>query len=198
MPLTTATDIAGRRFGKLVAIRRDMTVNSPRAFWLCKCDCGAEATKMAKYLLNGDTNSCGCAQREMRARGNPKAGHGGATGGTLTRAYKAWRGMNERCYNPNKRNYRWYGGRGVEVCEQWRHSYPNFLADMGECPPDLTLDRIDANGHYEPGNTRWATWEVQYRDSRKPKPHGVPPRAVTAPLRSRESAYLSRPESAKS
>jgi hypothetical protein len=160
-------DLTGQRFGKLVVLRRDFDQPNRRTYWVCLCDCGATATKMGKYLRNGDTRSCGCVQVATRAAGNPKAGHGGATGGKLSRAYAAWRGMNERCYNPKKRNYKWYGGQGVTVCERWRTSYPNFLADMGDCPDDLTLDRIDPRSNYEPGNCRWASWATQRMNKRR-------------------------------
>lgn len=166
---TQPIDMAGRRVGLLTVIERAHKPNSTRAWWRCRCDCGNETITMGKYLRSGDTRSCGCVQRQCRAAGNPKAGHGGATGGMLTREYRSWRDMKERCSNPRKQNYRFYGGKGVTVCERWRASYPAFLADMGKCPQGLSLDRIDPAGNYEPSNCRWADWPTQCANRRKAK-----------------------------
>ena len=86
-----------------------------------------------------------------------------AAGGTPT--YHAWKGMLQRCSIPFHADWPRYGGRGICVCDRW-HSFENFLADMGDCPEGLTLQRIDNDGNYEPGNCRWTTWEAQYRNRR--------------------------------
>jgi hypothetical protein len=162
MPLTKAKDLKGQRFGKLTVLARDYGVEDSRAHWLCLCDCGSTATKKGKYLLNGDTRSCGCDQREMRANGNPKYGGNAAS----RREYTIWRSMKSRCLTPSSSNYRFYGGRGVTVCDRWRDDFNAFLADMGLCPEGYTLDRIDPFGHYEPDNCRWASWETQHKNLR--------------------------------
>lgn len=86
-----------------------------------------------------------------------------------TRIYRIWSGMKERCFNPNNEHFRIYGGRGIFVCEKWRSSFLAFYADMGDAPPGLTIDRIDNDKGYEPGNCRWATPLEQVRNSRTPK-----------------------------
>jgi hypothetical protein len=131
---------------------------------LCKCDCGAEVTLRLKLVKSGNTSSCGCLKREGDLqRFKARITHG------LTGHYicKIWQGMLSRCYNPEHRSYGQYGGRGVCVCERWRESPVNLLEDMGERPSkDHSLDRIDVNGNYEPGNVRWATRSQQQRNRR--------------------------------
>ncbi len=97
----------------------------------------------------------------------------GYAGGAVSRTYRAWKGMLQRCKQPTRADWPRYGGRGIRVCERWR-LFTNFLADMGPCPDGLTLDRIDNCGNYEPGNCRWTTWEVQYgnRRSNRGELHG--------------------------
>ncbi len=155
--------MSGLRFGKLLVIQRATGDNHKRAYWLCRCECGREAVKMGKYLRCGDTQSCGCDQQAMRAAGNPVQG---LLPKRFPREYTIWRSMKSRCYVRSSSNYRFYGARGVTVCDQWRSDFRAFMADMGPCPPDLTLDRIDPSGAYEPSNCRWETWEVQHKNVR--------------------------------
>jgi len=96
----------------------------------------------------------GCKQRRDKRRHTP--------------TYNTWRNMIDRCTNPNAWNYKYYGGRGVEVCERWLESFENFLTDVGERPEGLTLDRIDVEGDYEPENCKWATWSEQQENKRQP------------------------------
>jgi hypothetical protein len=92
--------------------------------------------------------------------------HGGACG-KKSRTYQAWLSMKRRCYNARCPNYARWGGRGITVCDRWRQSFTNFLADMGRCPDGYSLDRIDNDGNYEPSNCRWATREQQMRNNRR-------------------------------
>lgn len=163
--MTTVRDLTGQRFGKLTVLKREPKDN-PRAFWRCRCDCGQSTVKMGKYLTNGDTGSCGCDQRAMRARGNPKYGDMIAHFDHM-REYHIWRGMKSRCYTKSASNYRFYGAKGVTVHEPWRESFQNFYRDMGPCPSNFTLDRIDPFGNYEPANCRWLSWDEQHRNLRR-------------------------------
>lgn len=129
--------------------------------WRCACDCGAALVVKKAYLISGDTASCGCLRREKAAA--LKKSHGKAHSGST---YDIWVLMRQRCNNPNANGFRYYGGRGIAVCQRW-DSFEAFLHDMGERPPGLTLDRINPDGNYEPGNCRWATWETQNRNKRK-------------------------------
>lgn len=158
------------RFGRLTVIAKASGRIPKRSYWLCRCDCGTESIKMGKYLRNGDTQSCGCAQTEYRAAGHVI--HGGAkrkSSGRLSTEYVSWRDAKERCYNPNKRTFALYGGRGIRMCDRWRDDFATFLADMGPKPAGMSLDRIDVNGNYEPSNCRWATQQQQCNNQRRNK-----------------------------
>ena len=148
-------NITGRRFGKLVAIKQ-VGYSGNSAIWLVKCDCGKEAEKKSKYLLNGDTKSCGCVLAK--------------DGRTKTRIYSIWQSMMTRCYNKNRRSYKDYGKKGVIVCERW-HDFFNFKEDTKQGYEDhLTLDRYpNRNGNYEPGNTRWANTFQQAKNKDRTK-----------------------------
>lgn len=155
-----ASDILGQRFGKLVAIARAGSVNR-NAAWECQCDCGITKTIQARHLKSGNTVSCGCYAIEVRTT------HGMKNDGPL---YWTWSAMIQRCTNPNHQAFKNYGARGIRVCERWRgrDGYVNFLSDMGERPDGMTMDRIDNDGNYEPGNCQWATWDHQAA-TRRPK-----------------------------
>ena len=148
----------GARFGRWTVIDTLQTSK-----WLCRCDCGTERMVAKRDLKRGHSSSCGCLKREMAPFFHRKHGHGRPKAQTPT--YKSWSEMIARCSNPKSKIYRYYGGRGIAVCERWR-SFENFLADMGERPPERSLDRIDTNGNYEPKNCRWATKVQQMRNMR--------------------------------
>ena len=106
---------------------------------------------------------------EKRVHGNTKHGHS-SKNGKLSLTYISWQNMKQRCQNPNHSRFKDWGARDIKVCERWQ-DFTNFLADMGEKPEGLTLDRINNDGDYEPGNCRWATWKEQRRNQREAKPY---------------------------
>ena len=135
---------------------------------MVKCECGRTSTALASKLVNGRQKSCGCYRKELLEAGNLK--HGFASRNKPSPEYKTWVSMLGRCHNAKDRAYRNYGARGIKVCDAWRASFENFIRDMGRRPSkDLTLDRIDNDGNYEPGNVRWATRQAQSRNRRPAK-----------------------------
>ncbi len=168
-------DIQGRRFGRwtvLALIPKDEWRKS-KAEWECRCDCGVTKRVIGQNLVRGLTESCGCLRSELlseRKAGNlHNLRHGHAFSGYTTSEYRAWAKMKDRCLNPDSRSFADYGGRGITVCDRWIDGFENFLDDMGPKPgPRLSIDRIDNDGNYEPGNCRWAT-QSQQNANRRPR-----------------------------
>lgn len=152
----------GQRFGRLV-IQAEAVRRKSYRHWSCLCDCGKLCNVRETSLKSGHTQSCGCLGVERRLKATTKANI--KHGRSKTRIYNVWASMLHRCRDPKNKRWSSYGGRGISVCDKWLR-FENFLADMGERPNGLTLDRIDVNGNYEPSNCRWATQLAQCNNTR--------------------------------
>lgn len=147
--------LVGVTSGRLTVLRRAPRSGVSRnSRWECQCTCGTIVSVNGQNLRNGHTKSCGCLQREVvTVHGHAKV---------ATPEYKAWENMLNRCRCASMPNFHRYGGRGIRVCDEWRHDFLAFYRAVGPRPtPKHSIDRIDNNGHYEPGNVHWATKHAQ-------------------------------------
>ena len=154
----------GDRYGRLIITEKaepKMSGEVPRRAWACACDCGKKVIVLDQALRSGMTKSCGCIAAEKAK----ECRHGACKNRKQSKAYRAWRDMLQRCYNPKVKSYPNYGGRGIAVVDEWR-SFDSFLADMGECPDGRTLDRLDPNLGYSPSNCHWGSWADQALNKR--------------------------------
>lgn len=157
-------DWSGHKFNRLTAISyipiRKIDGTSK---WLCLCECGNKVEVITGQLVSGHTKSCGCLQKE--ATSLAQTTHGQSSKNTTTE-YNIWLGMKQRCSNPNHPAFKYYGGRGITVCDRWKESFEYFLEDMGQRPLDKSLERVDNNKGYCKENCKWATGIEQASNKR--------------------------------
>lgn len=151
--MSRAINITGQKFGRLTAIKPCGKTSGGNILWLCECDCGNKTTVPTQHLKSGNTQSCGCLNSELASKRFTK------TGASNHRLYRIWRNMKRRCYDKTFKAYKNYGGKGVLICEEWLKSFENFYnwAIGNGYKDDLTIDRIDVKGNYEPKNCQWIT-----------------------------------------
>jgi len=146
-------DITGQRFGRLVVLHKTRKRCCGHIIWLCKCVCGKLVEVLSSDLRSGRTKSCGCLWKEVMTI------HGDNRRGKISRLYSIWENMKSRCLNPKRLDYKYYGGRGIKICKEWKNSYTIFKnwALANRYRDDLTIDRVDNNRGYCPENCHWVS-----------------------------------------
>lgn len=163
----------GKKYGRLTVLKKfskEDAKGRKRTFLKCICDCGNEVTVRMDIIKSGQSKSCGCYHIDICKEGCKPKKHGM----TNDRLYNVWQGIKQRCYYPKHDHYKYYGGRGIKMCDKWKNDYLTFYkwamkngydkdAPINKC----TIDRIDVNGNYEPSNCRWVDQKTQMANKRK-------------------------------
>lgn len=158
-------NIKDKVFGKLTALNFDYT-DGKYSYWLCECECGNLTKVRISSLINGSTKSCGCIHIEQLIKRSTK--HGYSKRGNTLRIYNIWCLMRRRCNNSTSKDFKYYGARSIKICNEWSNFeiFHTWALSNGYSE-NLTIDRINNNGNYEPNNCRWVSMEIQNKNKRK-------------------------------
>jgi len=156
-------NLVGDKYNSLSVVDFSHSDKHGQRWYKCVCDCGNELVAKGARLRNGNTKSCGC----LRVEKGRLAGLSSVIHGMIhSPVYNSWRSMKKRCLDETDESYKWYGAKGVTVCEKWM-TFEGFYEDMGDRPDEMTLDRINPFGNYEPSNCRWADMKTQNNNQRR-------------------------------
>lgn len=176
------TDLTGMQFGMLKVLRQDIEHSQHERRWICECQCNAKniVSRKTSNLLSTSESSCGCLKNDrMRKEALSRQKHGLSK----TRLFGVWHNMKGRCFNPTDKQYKWYGLRGISVCDEWKDDFLRFYRwsiDNGYAE-GMSIDRINVNGNYEPNNCRWVPVNQQARNKRNVPLHDYNGELITGP-----------------